>query len=226
MLNTIRAIIFDMGGTLLYPDFPFLQQKFSLMGMRLQEDHFYYAVSRAGQEVDLFLQKHPESNDKDRVPVFLTALLNELGFVGAVDSFVTNILLPHHSQNNFWNYCPPAVKFVLQNLHKSYPLAVVSNSDGRVAELLKMQGIEQYFADVIDSAVVGLEKPDPAIFRLSCKNLGQQPEHCLYVGDIYSIDMPGALQIGMQTVLIDATEKKRQDCRVIPSIHNLELILN
>ena len=56
---------------------------------------------------------------------------------------------------------------------------------------------------VIDSAVEGVEKPDPAIFRLALERTGVAPEDALYAGDIYSIDVVGARAAGLRPVLVD-----------------------
>ncbi len=54
----------------------------------------------------------------------------------------------------------------------------------------------------MDSAEVGLEKPDPRIFHAATERLGMAPGDCAYVGDIYEIDVVGAERAGMRPVLI------------------------
>jgi putative hydrolase of the HAD superfamily len=51
--------------------------------------------------------------------------------------------------------------------------------------------------------VVGIEKPDPGIFRIALERLGIEPERALFVGDIRSVDEVGARAAGMPFVLID-----------------------
>ncbi len=81
--------------------------------------------------------------------------------------------------------------------------AVVSNSDGRAELHLRdcdmLRGIEF----VVDSAKVGIEKPDPGIFRIALDRMGIAAERALFVGDIRSVDEDGARAAGLHFVLID-----------------------
>ena len=70
-------------------------------------------------------------------------------------------------------------------------LGVVSNSDGRVAEALEAAGLRGYFDVVVDSALAGVEKPDPAIFRAALDVLDVPPAEALYLGDLYDVDVLG-----------------------------------
>ena len=82
-------------------------------------------------------------------------------------------------------------------------LAVVSNSDGQAQRHLELAGLRHFFAVVIDSAEVGLRKPDPGIFHLALAALHQPPANALYVGDLPDIDMAGARSAGMRALLYD-----------------------
>ena len=84
-----------------------------------------------------------------------------------------------------------------------YRLAVISNADGRVAGVLREVGLDPFFEFVLDSAVVGVEKPDPEIFREGCRRLELDPARCLYVGDLYPVDYLGATGAGLEAVLLD-----------------------
>jgi putative hydrolase of the HAD superfamily len=112
------------------------------------------------------------------------------------------------------------------------PMGVVSNSDGSVESDLRRLGIcyapnyaapdptaPNYAAPdptapdqgagipvgvVIDSAVVGVAKPDPAIFYLALDALGVPPGGTvLHVGDSLRYDVAGALAAGLQPVHLD-----------------------
>jgi len=83
--------------------------------------------------------------------------------------------------------------------------AVVSNSDGRAAEHIASWGQLERLEFVVDSHVVGIEKPDPRIFHIALGRMGVAPERALYVGDIRCVDEVGARRAGMHFVLIDPT---------------------
>lgn len=89
---------------------------------------------------------------------------------------------------------------------RGYPVAVVSNSDGRVEGLLRQVGLRELVSFVLDSHVEGIEKPDPEIFHRATQRLGVSGTQVAYVGDIYSIDVKGARAAGLVPVLLDAVD--------------------
>jgi putative hydrolase of the HAD superfamily len=91
-----------------------------------------------------------------------------------------------------------------------YKLAVVSNAWGTIAEWLERHKVCSVSDDelprvgaVIDSHLVGIEKPDPRIFQLALDALDVAPERSLYVGDTVRFDVKGALAAGLQPVHVD-----------------------
>jgi putative hydrolase of the HAD superfamily len=52
------------------------------------------------------------------------------------------------------------------------------------------------------SSEVGFSKPDPEIFRLACRNLNVDPGESVFVGDLYDLDVVGALNAGMKPAWI------------------------
>ena len=89
-------------------------------------------------------------------------------------------------------------------------LGVVSNAEGtaeaRLAELAICQvgaGAGVRVEVVIDSHVVGVEKPDPAIFGHALRAMVLDPARCVYVGDSVTIDVAGASKAGLLPVLLD-----------------------
>jgi putative hydrolase of the HAD superfamily len=89
---------------------------------------------------------------------------------------------------------------VLQSLALRYPLVLVSNFYGNLETVLKDFGIDLYFKDIIESAVVKVRKPDPAIFEKGVKALGFQPEEIAVVGDSYEKDIVPARALGCRTI--------------------------
>jgi putative hydrolase of the HAD superfamily len=216
-----HAILFDLGGTLLYPDFPFVEEQLRLRGQQIHLDAFLHALSVASNRMDAYMQVHA-STDATRVPVYITYLLEALEVRTGITGLVNDIIMPRHQRVNFWNYLLEGTLPWLGRLRERYRLAMISNSDGRAEAKAAEYGISPYLEFVMDSHLVGLEKPDPRIFHLACRQLDLPPANCVYVGDIYSIDVLGARAAGLQPVLIDRTGTPRPDCRVIRSIFELE----
>ena len=89
---------------------------------------------------------------------------------------------------------------VLYQLKEHFPLALVSNFYGNMETVLHEFGFDDIFLHVIESAVVGIRKPDPRIFQIGVEKLGLNPENVAVVGDSIKKDMIPAQQTGCQTV--------------------------
>jgi putative hydrolase of the HAD superfamily len=80
-------------------------------------------------------------------------------------------------------------------------VAVLSNSEGRLAELFAEIGIARDFAAIIDSGRVGIEKPDPRIFAHALAVLGAPADvDAVHVGDSWAADIAGALAAGWRAI--------------------------
>ena len=89
---------------------------------------------------------------------------------------------------------------VLQTLRQRYPMVLVSNFYGNIAVVLREFGFEGLFDHIIESAVVGVRKPDPQIFTLGVEALGLKPEEVVVVGDSIDKDIIPAQKAGCQTI--------------------------
>lgn len=85
---------------------------------------------------------------------------------------------------------------VVQSLSRKYKLVLVSNFYGNIRSVLKDFELDDSFSDVIESSVVGVRKPDPAIYRLGVEVLKLPAENVLVVGDSFSKDMVPAKTVG------------------------------
>lgn len=105
-------------------------------------------------------------------------------------------------------------KQVLEHLkQEGYPMVLVSNFYGNINQVLKDAGIDGYFKEVIESAVVGVRKPNPAIFALGVCALDLPASQVLVVGDTYSKDIMPAYKLGCCTLWIKGLqwEEKQVD---------------
>jgi putative hydrolase of the HAD superfamily len=80
---------------------------------------------------------------------------------------------------------------------------MISNSNGWVERLVTESGLRPYFQFVVDSRLVGVEKPDPRIFQIALDQIGIGSAEALYIGDLYSIDVVGPRAAGMGAILLD-----------------------
>jgi putative hydrolase of the HAD superfamily len=116
---------------------------------------------------------------------------------------------------------------MLDRLHASgLRLGVVSNFEEWLERLLERLGVRPYFDVRVISGVEGLEKPDPAIFRLAMDRAGVEPDRSAYVGDNPEFDVEPAAALGMLPVLIDRRDRYRDAaCIRIRSLGDLPAVL-
>lgn len=91
-------------------------------------------------------------------------------------------------------------KEVLGALRNRYPMILVSNFYGNVEAVLENFGLLEFFDEIIESAVVGVRKPDPAIFALGVDKLNLPGSSIVVIGDSHAKDIVPASQNGCQTI--------------------------
>ena len=91
---------------------------------------------------------------------------------------------------------------VLLRLKPQYPLVLCSNFYGNLTEVLKEFQLDGLFQDVVESAVVGIRKPDVRIYELALRSLGgvEAAADVVVVGDSLKNDIRPARQIGCQVI--------------------------
>ena len=158
--------------------------------------------------------------DRDRARVYLEALFTGAGVPAERMDEVARTLQSLHREWHLWCRTLPGTAESLDRLRAAgLRLGVVSNSDGRVEEALAAAGIRDQFDVILDSARVGVEKPDPAIFRAALAALGVAPEEALYVGDLYDVDVVGARAAGIEGVLlVPEAAAPTAECRHVESL--------
>ncbi|MCM1336983.1 MAG: HAD family hydrolase [Candidatus Amulumruptor caecigallinarius] len=115
---------------------------------------------------------------------------------------------------------------VLEALAARFPMVLVSNFYGNVEAVLLDFDLRRYFGHIVESAVVGVRKPDPAIFALGVDALGLTPEEVLVVGDSYRKDILPARSLGCHTAWLKGKgwtpeEDAQTDPAQIPSLASL-----
>ena len=102
-------------------------------------------------------------------------------------------------------------KEVVQTLFdRGYTLGIISNliTTREIPEWLETDGFTPYFKSIALSSVLGIRKPDPAIYHIAAENAGVAPSRCAYVGDNLKRDVTGtrAAGFGMTIILISPEE--------------------
>jgi putative hydrolase of the HAD superfamily len=231
----LRCILFDAGNTLVHLDYPFIAGVLAEHGHPTTVDAIRVAEYAAKALIDRELAPAPPGPATVEVrmwqpgaerPSYFGTVMRGLGVPGAATAAVLAALETHNRAECLWRIVEPDTTSVLEALRaRGLVLGVVSNADGRIAGDLAKNGLGTHFETVIDSHVVGVEKPDPAIFHLALAALGMTAAESLYVGDVFGIDVVGARRAGLDAVLLDTLGQYPGgvDCR---RIHGLAELLD
>lgn len=102
-----------------------------------------------------------------------------------------------------WRLYDDALATISGLKERDLKLAVISNWDSRLPEILTRLDLDGLFETVTVSAIEGVEKPAPAIFQRTLERLGLTAEDGLHVGDSPVEDYGGARSVGMGAILVD-----------------------
>jgi HAD superfamily hydrolase (TIGR01509 family) len=210
MKRPVRAIFLDAGYTLLFPQVERLSEDLQAAGFPVSTEQLHQAERDGKKKLDEVLW--PQIR-KGRVPrtsnhvywqYYLTALMENLETPAETRSAVLERVIAGFRNIHTWSKVLPDTVPVLEKLKAAgYYLAVISNSDGSVESELRRAGLGEYLEFVIDSSVVGVEKPHPEIFQIALERSGIKPSEAVYVGDTYPTDIGGAELAGLRGILID-----------------------
>ena len=195
----IEVVFFDVGNTLLFPDHEKTLSPLWNRGIHPTEAQLFAAERVARQDMDLIVSQ-TRKVDQQYWETYYAHLLRTLK-VNDISLRLELVSLARTSSN--WSRMRPGTIEVLESMKEKFRLAVISNSDGHMADRLATVGLGKYFEHVIDSGNVGYEKPAPQIFQAALAAMGVLADRALYLGDIYSIDYLGAQKVGMSAMLMD-----------------------
>jgi putative hydrolase of the HAD superfamily len=117
---------------------------------------------------------------------------------------VLDAVWPEHVQRNLWSIVPDGLGAALDRLRSArVKVAVVSNSEGMLDALFRDLGILGSFDLVVDSGLLGIEKPDPRIFQFALERSGVPASRAMHLGDNYATDVVGARAAGVRVALVD-----------------------
>ena len=225
-LRGVRAVFFDVGGTLVHPDWPRLA---SIAAEGAGRAYTARQLEQAMKEilcaVDLELQRGlpPAADTRLRHWVF-RRMYGALGLDASACAQLCTRLDAAHDERHLWSLIDPDAARVLAALRAAnLRLAVISNTeDGRLADLLELVGLTAHLDLQLDSHVVGLRKPDAAIFHLALTRFGLAPDEAAFVGDSYGHDALAARGAGLRAIMLDPLELYPDcECTRIRSLREL-----
>jgi HAD superfamily hydrolase (TIGR01509 family) len=192
-----RVIFFDVGNTLLFPNR--LKMLAPIASDRHPTLEQWQALER---RTKVEFDRGIESGRLDHGFwwIFHTYLLDDLN--EGRDGFVQELVRNTQDSAN-WDQLLPGTRAVLERIRQKYRIAVISNADGKIENVLSRCGIADCFESITDSGIVGFEKPRAEIFEAALRTMNVPADQSLYVGDVYSVDYIGATNAGMHAILFD-----------------------
>jgi putative hydrolase of the HAD superfamily len=213
---TIRAVLFDWGGTLVRDDTMVVTSPTAAVAhfarqtlhLALRDEVF----DRAFQEV-LPPARSGATRDASSIHALIAAAFQHLGWT--IDqAHVAECAQLFFTEAIFAQDVFEDARALLPSLkYRGYRMAVVTNSlfpSALFTPWLGELGLAGYLDAVISSADVGLAKPDPEPYAAALRALGIDAHEALFVGDRVETDIAGARAAGLRAVLIDRTGRRRE----------------
>jgi putative hydrolase of the HAD superfamily len=198
-------MFFDAGNTLIRMDYPVIVAELARLGARVTLDEFARGEWRARVRLDASFAPGGSTEHPDTGERYLRFILEELGVRDAtIHTALVSWRRRYDAPMGLWTVMEPEADAALRLARaRGLRTAVISNSNGTVADILEHLGLMRDLEFVIDSSKVGVEKPDPRIFKIALDRAGVAAAEAVYVGDLYSIDVVGARRAGMRAILMD-----------------------
>jgi putative hydrolase of the HAD superfamily len=210
--NFLRAVIFDLGGTLMY-------ERASWYGVTAQGDEALtqYLIDQ-GLELNLAtfpiefrrrLGTYFSQREKDLLETTYTYVLIDLlqdkGYTNMPDELIRKALdsLFEITQTN-WVLEEDTVPTLRKLEQNGYRMGLISNAgdDKDVQQLVSRFEIASYFDFILTSASCSYRKPHPRIFEMAIANWYFHPSETVMVGDNLDADIRGAKGAGLYGVWI------------------------
>ncbi|GBD28216.1 Phosphoglycolate phosphatase [bacterium HR31] len=222
-MGAVRAVFLDAGHTLLEgrPSwFDVWAEGLGEFDVTLDREALQRAYARAS---DALSHIPPDQFTEQTWRQFLREMVAHLEVPGHEDEIADRMhQVLARTRPEYVPY--PEAPAVLEELRRrGFRLAVVSNWEPDLPEVLDRAGLRGYFDAVVASALVGAAKPDPRIFQVALDAVGVRPAEAVHVGDSYEADVRGARAAGLHPVLIDRDRVFQEvDC---DRIHDLRELL-
>ncbi len=203
MTGTRRTtVLFDAGGVLLDLDYAFLKRLLEARRVETTVLALSASESIARTTIDRRVREGGRSSEAWRD--YFRILLTRVGTPPEETEELIDTLAEAHQRVGLWTVAIEGAVLTVRALKDTgHRLGVVSNAEGRVERDLDNAGFAGLFETVVDSHVVGVEKPDPEIFRIAMERMSVAPENAVFLGDVPAVDVAGARAAGMTAVLLD-----------------------
>jgi len=197
-----ETVLLDAGGVLLDLDYAYLRRLLEARRQEVTEEALARAEAIARTAVDRHVRDGGSSGEAWRD--YFRILFGQAGTPRALHEEMIDALWEAHQRVGLWTVPVPGALPVVSRLREmGLRLGVVSNAEGRVERDLESAGFAGLLDTVVDSHLVGVEKPDPRIFGIALERLKASASTALFLGDVPAIDVAGARAAGIAALLLD-----------------------
>jgi len=219
--NFLRAVIFDLGGTLMYERATWTAitaQADEALTNYLREEGMELNLSTFPREFRKRLDKYFKKREKDLLETtygfVLRDVLTDKGYRDVSDRIIRNGLdrLFAITQTN-WILEEDTLPTLQKLEADGYRMGLISNAgdDDDVQQLARRFGIARYFDFILTSAACSYRKPHPRIFELALSNWYFLPSEAVMVGDNLDADIRGAKVAGLYAIWLTRRAGTRMD---------------
>lgn len=185
------VVTFDAGMTVIDLDLDFLARRLGERGIAVDAAALERGAPAAWKRYD-------ELNAAGMGHPWKQLMATLLAGAGVTDpEALAEWLWDEQPRRNLWRKpIAPMVELARELAARGVKVAVLSNSEGGLADLFAEIDLARYFAAIVDSGKLGIEKPDPRIFAYTLELLGGTPERAVHIGDSWTADIVGAIGAG------------------------------
>jgi putative hydrolase of the HAD superfamily len=198
----VHTVLFDAGGVLLDLDYSYLARLLRRHGV----DAAPRALSRAEAQARFEVERRVADGARpiDVWRDYFGSILGRVHVPLELHERIIDTLWDAHRRVGLWTVPIPGSRETVRELRRrGLRIGVVSNAEGRVEQDLYAAGFDGLLETVVDSHVVGVEKPHPEIFHIALQRMDADAAATVFIGDVPSVDVVGARAAGIAPVLLD-----------------------
>lgn len=213
-MTRFEMVFFDAGETLLRPH-PSFHELFSA------------TCRRAGYEIDVELVRSvqqrlaphlvelaeetgivaPSLDPGDSLSYWSHLYRRLLGELGIEDESLVGALYSTFSDSASYKLYDDALPCLEGLVRSGHRLGLISNFERWLEEMLVELEVGHHFEVSVISGIVGVEKPDPAIYEAAVRSAGVRPGDAVHIGDSPTMDVAPAAEVGMTAILLDRWDR-------------------
>jgi HAD superfamily hydrolase (TIGR01509 family) len=211
-LRQARAVTFDFGQTLAELDHEFLAQRAKDFGAELDP-----VAARAATVAAWSAYGAAKAHGHARAwQAMMLEVLRGAGVrpstgiasAGFAEAIAESLWQAQPVKNLWRKPIPGMFELACELTGSGVPVGIISNSEGRLAELVEELGKTSLFRVIVDSGRLGIDKPDRRIFEHCAQQLGVPLADIVHVGDAWEADVIGAIEAGAQAIWFAPTDDR------------------